>query len=280
VRGRTSRSPGSSSTSASGRSACRACFPRRARRARRAAAHRSGARAPLEPERRPHTQRLKHVLPSTGAPRPRRRSPPAPAAEPPPTESGGRPVALTLANLDHRGGQVAVLDRTTKPFYQGRVSAIRLAARGLSYPENGFDDFALSLRAPGNARSRSRHAPAAAHPDRRQRRAHPAHPVQPLRDRLGLQHRPGRASFARRRAGKTDRYDSADQPRLRGSTWPAPRANSLRAGTSACRSRWRSAHARRARAVIALTIPVQRRPPGRRPAGRGRGDREALRTRS
>src|SRR5439155_10737809 len=77
--------------------------------------------------------------------------PPAPTAQPPPTHSGGRPVPLTLANLHLEGGQVAVLDRTTKPFYQGRVSAIRLAARGLSYPENGFDDFALSLRAPGNA---------------------------------------------------------------------------------------------------------------------------------
>ena len=89
------------------------------------------------------------VLPTAGAPP--ADAPPPPAAEPPPAGGGGRPLTLALAKLELEGGEVSVLDRTTKPFYRGRVSAIRVAGHGLRYPESVFDDFAVSLQAPGNA---------------------------------------------------------------------------------------------------------------------------------
>jgi uncharacterized protein involved in outer membrane biogenesis len=73
------------------------------------------------------------------------------AAAPPPAETGGRGLALTLGSVAVEDGQVAILDRSVKPFYQGRVDKIGLQAHGLRVPENTFDDFAFKASLPGNA---------------------------------------------------------------------------------------------------------------------------------
>jgi hypothetical protein len=96
----------------------------------------AGAAAPASP-------------PATAA-APSATAPPSPPGETPP-KPAAREVKLSLAKLDLDGGDVAVVDRTVKPFYQGHVSAIALHASGLHYPEGTFDDFTFNARVPGNA---------------------------------------------------------------------------------------------------------------------------------
>ena len=82
------------------------------------------------------------------------RSAPGPAesaAAPPPAEGGGPGLALTLGSVAIEDGQVAILDRTVKPFYEGRIDKIGLQAHGLRVPENVFDDFSFKANLPGNA---------------------------------------------------------------------------------------------------------------------------------
>ena len=197
------------------------------------------------------------VLPSTGAPAAAAAPPPAPAAEPPPTESGGRPVALTLANLDLEGGQVAVLDRTTKPFYQGRVSAIRLAARGLSYPENGFDDFALSLRAPGNAplSVKGTRSGGRIRIDASGERI-PLTQFNPYVTASGYSIARGAASFGSKARWETDRYDSETSLRLAGLDLAGAAGDSLFAQHFGVPLTLALGLMRDVHGVIALTIPV------------------------
>jgi len=197
------------------------------------------------------------VLPSTGAPAAAAAPPPAPAAEPPPTESGGRPVALTLANLDLEGGQVAVLDRTTKPFYQGRVSAIRLAARGLSYPENGFDDFALSLRAPGNAplSVKGTRSGGRIRIDASGERI-PLTQFNPYVTASGYSIARGAASFGSKARWETDRYDSETTVRLAGLDLAGAEGDSLFAQHFGVPLTLALGLMRDVHGVIALTIPV------------------------
>jgi len=189
------------------------------------------------------------VLPSAGAP--------APAAEPPPTESGGRPVALTLANLDLEGGQVAVLDRTTTPFYQGRVSAIRLAARGLSYPENVFDDFALSLRAPGNAplSCKGTRSGGRIRIDASGERI-PLTQFNPYVIPSGYSIARGAASFGSKARWETDRYDSETSLRLAGLDLAGAQGDSLFAQHFGVPLTLALGLMRDVHGVIALTVPV------------------------
>jgi hypothetical protein len=61
------------------------------------------------------------------------------------------PVAISLAVLDLQAGQLSIVDQTVKPFYRGKISALRLKARGIRVPENVFDDIALAATLPGGA---------------------------------------------------------------------------------------------------------------------------------
>jgi uncharacterized protein DUF748 len=70
---------------------------------------------------------------------------------PPPAEAKGPGLALTVGSVAVEDGQVVILDRSVKPFYQGRVDKIGLQAHGLRVPENVFDDFAFKANLPGNA---------------------------------------------------------------------------------------------------------------------------------
>src|SRR5438132_611666 len=189
------------------------------------------------------------LLPSAGAP--------APAAEPPPTESQGRPVALTLANLDLEGGQVAVLDRTTTPFYQGRVSAIRLAARGLSYPENVFDDFALALRATGNAplSCKGTRSGGRIRIDASGERI-PLTQFNPYVIPSGYSIARGAASFGSKARWETDRYESETSLRLAGLDLAGAQGDSLFAQHFGVPLTLALGLMRDVHGVIALTVPV------------------------
>jgi len=189
------------------------------------------------------------ALPTAGAP--------AADAAPPPADAGGRPLALTLANLDLEGGQVSVLDRTTKPFYQGRLAAIRLAAHGLGYPETVFDDFALSLRAPGNAplsfkgtRSGSR-----IRLDASGERI-PLTQFNPYVTASGYSIARGAASFGSKARWETDRYDSETTLRLAGLDLAGAEGDSLFAQHFGVPLTLALGLMRDVHGVIALTIPV------------------------
>ncbi len=189
------------------------------------------------------------VLPTAGAP--------AADAAPPPADAGGRPLALTLANLDLEGGQVSVLDRTTKPFYQGRLAAIRLAAHGLSYPETVFDDFVLSLRAPGNAplsfkgtRSGSR-----IRLDASGERI-PLTQFNPYVTASGYSIARGAASFGSRARWETNGYDSETSLRLAGLDLAGAEGDSLFAQHFGVPLTLALGLMRDVHGVIALTIPV------------------------
>ncbi len=189
------------------------------------------------------------ALPTAGAP--------AADAAPPPADAGGRRLALTLANLDLEGGQVSVLDRTTKPFYQGRLAAIRVAAHGLGYPETVFDDFALSLRAPGNAplsfkgtRSGSR-----IRLDASGERI-PLTQFNPYVTASGYSIARGAASFGSRARWETDRYDSETTLRLAGLDLAGAEGDSLFAQHFGVPLTLALGLMRDVHGVIALTIPV------------------------
>jgi len=192
------------------------------------------------------------VLPTAGAPAADTAPPPAAAPAP-----AGRPLALTLANLDLEGGQVSVLDRTTKPFYQGRLAAIRVAAHGLSYPESVFDDFALSLRAPGNAplsfkgtRSGSR-----IRLDASGERI-PLTQFNPYVTASGYSIARGAASFGSKARWETDRYDSETTLRLAGLDLAGAEGDSLFAQHFGVPLTLALGLMRDVHGVIALTIPV------------------------
>jgi len=200
------------------------------------------------------------VLPTAGAPAANAAPPPADA--PPPAGAAapapaGRPLALTLANLDLEGGQVSVLDRTTKPFYQGRLAAIRVAAHGLSYPESVFDDFALSLRAPGNAplsfkgtRSGSR-----IRLDASGERI-PLTQFNPYVTASGYSIARGAASFGSKARWETDRYDSETTLRLAALDLAGAEGDSLFAQHFGVPLTLALGLMRDVHGVIALTIPV------------------------
>ncbi|HUE30844.1 MAG TPA: DUF748 domain-containing protein [Verrucomicrobiae bacterium] len=197
------------------------------------------------------------VLPAAGAPAAAATPPPSAAPSPPPADASGRPLALTLANLDLDGGQISVLDRTTKPFYQGRVAAIRLAAHGLGYPENVFDDFALSLRAPGNAplsikgtRSGGR-IRLDASGDRI-----PLTQFNPYVTASGYSIARGAASFGSRARWETDRYDSETTLRLASLDVAGAQGDSLFAQHFGVPLTLALGLMRDVHGVIALTIPV------------------------
>ncbi len=60
-------------------------------------------------------------------------------------------IRLELASLALEGGSLRFVDRTLKPFYQGDVTGLTLAAKGLAYPELRASDASLELEAPGPA---------------------------------------------------------------------------------------------------------------------------------
>ncbi|HYY05372.1 MAG TPA: DUF748 domain-containing protein, partial [Candidatus Limnocylindria bacterium] len=190
-------------------------------------------------------------------------SPPA-AAEPPPAGGASRPLTLAVANLDLEGGQVSMLDRTTKPFYRGRVDGIRLAAHGLRYPETLFDDFALSLRAPGDAplsfkgtRSESR-----VRVDASGERI-PLAQFNPYVTASGFSIARGAASFGSRARLETERYDSETSLRLAGLDLAGAEGDSLFAQHFGVPLTLALGLLRDVHGVIALTIPVS----GSRAAG-------------
>jgi hypothetical protein len=79
---------------------------------------------------------------------------PAPAASAEPAAPAGPPAPapqITVARLEVSDGEASLIDRTVKPFYRGRISALTLEASGLRFPENVFDDFSLTFKAPGDA---------------------------------------------------------------------------------------------------------------------------------
>jgi len=152
---------------------------------------------------------------------------------------------------------VAVLDRTTKPFYQGRVSAIRLAARGLSYPENGFDDFALSLRAPGNAplSVKGTRSGGRIRIDASGERI-PLTQFNPYVTASGYSIARGAASFGSKARWETDRYDSETSLRLAGLDLAGAAGDSLFAQHFGVPLTLALGLMRDVHGVIALTIPV------------------------
>jgi hypothetical protein len=108
----------------------------------------TGAVAPSSP----------HGEPSHEAAPPAPQAPPAveaPAAAAPSVQQAPAPgaappnVQVALGELSVDGGEVTVVDRTVKPFYRGRLSAIALSAHGLDYPANRFRDMRLTAQAPG-----------------------------------------------------------------------------------------------------------------------------------
>jgi len=70
-----------------------------------------------------------------------------PAASP--TPAAPPVLRLDLAELTVDDGEVAVVDRSVKPFYRGSLAKIALAAHGLAYPANRFRDVRLTAQAPG-----------------------------------------------------------------------------------------------------------------------------------
>lgn len=90
------------------------------------------------------------VLPASGASAGAAPAPPAKENAAPPRPASPQPV-VALARLDLENGQVSLVDRTVKPFYRGKLSAIGLKATGLRFPEKVFDTVALSATLPGGA---------------------------------------------------------------------------------------------------------------------------------
>ena len=74
----------------------------------------------------------------------------APAANAAVTNAPAPPVLqLDLAELAIDDGEVAVVDRSVKPFFRGSLAKIAIAAHGLAYPANRFHDVRLTAQAPG-----------------------------------------------------------------------------------------------------------------------------------
>src|SRR5438094_5699105 len=203
------------------------------------------------------------ALPTAGAPAADAAPPPAAAPPPPdatspqPAAASGRPLALTLAALELEGGQVSVLDRTTKPFYQGRLAAIRLAVHGLSYPETVFDDVALSLRAPGNAplSVKGTRSGGRIRLDASGERI-PLTQFNPYVTASGYSIARGAASFGSKARWETDRYDSETTLRLAGLDLAGAEGDSLFAQHFGVPLTLALGLMRDVHGVIALTIPV------------------------
>ena len=78
-------------------------------------------------------------------------APPAEAKSPSAKPESNAAFVLALDDLDLEKGDVTVVDRTSKPFFRGQLTALALKARNVHVPENTFDTISLSLKAPGGA---------------------------------------------------------------------------------------------------------------------------------
>lgn len=74
-------------------------------------------------------------------------APPAPAREAP----GDEALRLTIGNVSLEDGSIRFVDRAVKPFYQGEVTALRVSARNVGFPELRAEDVSVKLDAPGPA---------------------------------------------------------------------------------------------------------------------------------
>lgn len=87
--------------------------------------------------------------------------PPAPAtapdadAQPPetsPPAAGGAPAPqIRIGSVSLTQGTVDVTDRTTKPFYKGKLTDLTVKARDVAIPEGTFAEFDVRAKAPGGA---------------------------------------------------------------------------------------------------------------------------------
>jgi hypothetical protein len=88
------------------------------------------------------------AVPDAAAPAPAPEEPPAPQSTP----AGAAPAPqIKIGSVSLTKGDVAITDRTTKPFYKGKLTDLTVKARDLAIPEGTFAEFDVRAKAPGGA---------------------------------------------------------------------------------------------------------------------------------